>query len=359
MATNGRPVSYAAEIVRKNDGVGFGRRPVPASYLESARDQITFLAQREGIADADPSDVTVIEEPVFNDETTGEVSGVKMAVERDGGRIEHEFGLTLFEPFGQKIGLELLEAKQLDGSSDVKLRVFAQAPDDSAEDGDRDARIERQALPFIDGRLDEFLPEATLVGPQNEADYPVFVRQSVLDKAHEFVWERNRERGVWLVGNLYRQREPKPEIFCVIHSVFEARGTTHERFSIDFTTETFTHAQQQLSLRQNRLGRAEDLLVGFYHTHPFLPSILDGKEACPSCELREHCTLTSSFFSQRDRMFHTAFFGSASSTYAVEFVLGLTPREEFDLKLFCMDGGKIRERGYYRLAETPAAVASS
>jgi hypothetical protein len=70
--------------------------------------------------------------------------------------------------------------------------------------------------------------------------------------------------------------------------------------------------------------------------------------------LRPTCTLTSSFFSQRDQAFHAAMFGSAP--YAVEVVLGLTPREEFDVKMFCFDGGLFRERGYYRLAELPTGM---
>jgi hypothetical protein len=137
-----------------------------------------------------------------------------------------------------------------------------------------------------------------------------------------------------------------------VHTVFEARGTKHERFSLDFSTETFTHVQQQLELRRKRFGRPAVVLLGFYHTHPFLPSVLDGMEACPTCSLRSTCTLTSSFFSQRDQAFHAAMFGSAP--YAVEVVLGLTPREEFDVKMFCCDGGQFRERGYYQLAELPA-----
>jgi hypothetical protein len=158
---------------------------------------------------------------------------------------------------------------------------------------------------------------------------------------------------VWLVGNLYRQRRPS-EIYCVAHTVLEARGTKHERFSLDFTTETFTHIEQQLALIRTRFGRPHDVALAFLHTHPFLPSVLDNMEACPTCSLRPTCTLTSSFFSQRDQTFHNAVFGS--TPYAFEMVLGLTPREEFDLKMFCYDGGLFRERGYYQLPDKTAAT---
>ena len=119
-------------------------------------------------------------------------------------------------------------------------------------------------------------------------------------------------------------------------------------------TETFTHIEQQLTLIRTRFGRPHDVALLFLHTHPFLPSVLDNMEACPTCSLRPTCTLTSSFFSQRDQTFHTAMFGA--TPYAVEMVLGLTPREELDLKMFCYDGGLFRERGYYQLTSGIAAT---
>jgi hypothetical protein len=258
------------------------------------------------------------------------------------------------------LATELVEAKQVDGSDDIRLRVYAKAGANRIESKPVDCHsvasgtgVVRAPLPLLEGRFDTLLPHATAVGPPVDRDYPVFITAAALDEAHELVWERNRERGVWLVGNLYRQHRPA-EIFAVVHTVFEARGTTHERFSINFSTETFTHVERQLELRRARLGRPADALVGFYHTHPFLPSVLDGMEACPTCSLRPTCTLTSSFFSQRDQAFHAAMFGSAA--YAVQIVLGLTPREEFDVKMYCYDGGRFRERGYYRLAEMPHAM---
>jgi hypothetical protein len=94
--------------------------------------------------------------------------------------------------------------------------------------------------------------------------------------------------------------------------------------------------------------------MGFWHSHPFLPSELYGHDACQGCEKRAECDLTSSFLSQQDARFHMAVFGRAP--YAVEIVLGLTAQEEFDLKAYCLDGGQFRRRGLYRVAELPAGA---
>ena len=94
--------------------------------------------------------------------------------------------------------------------------------------------------------------------------------------------------------------------------------------------------------------------MGFYHSHPFLPSVLDDMEACPTCSLQSTCELTSSFFSTDDAQFHRSIFGHAP--YTIQMVLGLTAREEFDLKMFCYRDGRFRERGYYRLSRLPETI---
>jgi hypothetical protein len=215
--------------------------------------------------------------------------------------------------------------------------------------------VRRKSLPLADGQLEAFLAKSQAVGQLHDDDYPVFLAESALERAMEIVWKRNEERGVWLIGGLYRQSEPVHEVFGVVHTVFEARGVKHSRFNLSLSPETFSHVDRQLAIRRRRFGETGEMPLGFYHSHPFLPAVLDGKESCPGCPLRPTCQLTSSFFSKQDaHAFHIPYFGGAA--YAIELVLGLTPREEFDLKMFCLDGGQFRERGYYRLAELPVAA---
>jgi hypothetical protein len=345
---------YRIEISRASDGRRFGLRQVPDAHLEPAREQLTFLAQRRGKVPANASGLETLEFPRFEDEKTGEIEDLALAVGHDADRVETKFGLSLFQPFAQTVTAELIQSKQLEAGEEVVCRTYAQQVNGSGAEGSIVASVKRRPLPLVEGSLDAFLEHAVPVGDLIDGDYPVFVLDEVLSRGQELSWKgRSLEGGAWLVGGLYQQWSPSPEIFGVVHTVLEARGASHERFSIDLSSETFLDFKAQLS-RRKRFGRVAEVEFGFYHSHPFLPSILDGKEACPTCPLRPECNLSSSFFSQTDASFHKALFTYAP--YAVEFVLGLSPREEFDLRMFTMQGNSFRQRGYYRLAAMPQLV---
>ena len=354
-----KPTEFAFEfeLYRNANGVGFGRRPIAPAQLEPGREQLLFEGQRSGRLPFDLTGIVVAEHPSIIDSRSGEIDGLTLRVEFAGQSLERNFGLELFQPSLESAWTELLERKQLTASDQVSWRVFVAAPPGRDDDGVR-SLVRRRPLLTLPGQLADFLGSANAVGPHLGNDYPLFVLGTALDQAHEIVWERNRERGAWMIGNLFCQTEPEPEIFGLIHTVFEARGATHERFRLDLHTETFVDLDTQMERRRKRLGRMHDLAMGMAHTHPFLPSVLDGKEACPTCPVRSTCQLSSAqLFSRQDRQFHNAVFGHVP--FAVEFVLGLTPREEFDLRLYCSDGGRFRERGFYRLTTLPALLLDS
>jgi hypothetical protein len=294
----------------------------------------------------------VRDEPLFEDAASGRISGVRMWLEPEPAGVSRTFDLGLFDPFFQNLVRELLDSKQLAPDDKVRRSVYAERCRDVGGRGDP-VRVRRKSLPLVDGQLDAFLSKSQAVGQIRDDDYPVFLADSALERAMEIVWKRNEERGVWVIGRLFRQLEPVPEVFGVGDTVIEARGVKHSRFNLSLSPETFSHVDRQLAIRRRRFGETGEMPLGFYHSHPFLPAVLDGKESCPDCPLRSTCELTSSFFSKQDaHAFHIPYFGGAA--YAIELVLGLTPREEFDLKMFCLDGGQFRERGYYRLAQLPA-----
>ena len=153
-------------------------------------------------------------------------------------------------------------------------------------------------------RLDR-LPAAACdaVGPVDGGDYRNLLLSRLFSR-HIRSCGSDSDGRLWLVGNLYRQQRPH-EIYCVAHTVLEARGTKHERFSIDFSTETFTHVEQQLALIRRRFGRAADVLLGFTTRIRFCPRCSTAwRHVRPAAA--STCTLTSSFFSVRDQRFHAA-----------------------------------------------------
>ncbi len=347
---------YTMEVRRVEDGASFGPRPVSRAYLQPGRAQVTFLAQRRGTLGAEATGSEVSVQPVLDGNSADEVTAIRMIVDRGDRSIERQFGLDLFDPVADTLIAELLESKQLNPADKIICRTYAKPAEPATHRPVVTATVKQRPLPLVDGKLDDFLSRATRVGLSRDDDYPVFVSESALEKAHQVSWKgRNAEGGAWLVGRLYRQTAPA-EIFAVVDAVLEVRGAVHERFRLDLSPESFTDLNAQLARREKRLGRTGEISLGVYHTHPFLPSILDDREACPECPLQAECDLTSSFFSKKDAQFHAALFGRAA--YAIEMVLGLNPREEFDLKMFCPEGGRFRQRGYYRLAEEGVATVA-
>jgi hypothetical protein len=234
-------------------------------------------------------------------------------------------------------------------------RIYARPVQPQLESADEvKATIRRKPLPLLPGQLGELMSSATAVGQADQNDYPIFIDKHVVPQSVSESWQgTEKEGGAWLVGNLYQQPDP-PEIFARIHTVLEAHGTNPDKDRLDLCTATYVHLQTVLEQRRRRLGKVAEMPLGFIHSHPFLPAQLDGHQDCRQCEQRAACTATSAFLSPRDAQFHTALFGAAP--FAVQLVLGLTARAEFDLRIFCLDGCRFRERGFYLLDRDSAVV---
>jgi hypothetical protein len=351
-ATPSVKTQYEVELFEQQGRISLGRRPVPEDHLERCREWMLFQAQRHNLAFAEAGSRQVLDEPCFAAGQEGRISGILMSVSDGAERWEHKFPLHVFQSVADDFLAQLIEAGSLDGDTCVLYRAYARSvPPAPAADGVV-ARVRRTPPRLLDGRLADWLDRSALLGTTSAADYPLFMEQSVTAEAMSESWAGRRlEGGAWLVGNLYRQRDP-PEIFGVIHSVLEAAGMTHERDRLDLSAQTYLHLQEQLQRRRVRMGRVGELAMGFIHSHPFLPSELDGRESCQGCTKRSTCTVTSAFLSRRDAQFHGAVFGAAP--YAVQMVLGRTPRNELDLRMFCLDGGRFRQRGYHGLAAVAA-----
>jgi hypothetical protein len=124
------------------------------------------------------------------------------------------------------------------------------------------------------------------------------------------------------------------------------RHATQTKFGFVPTTETFSDLASQQRLRRTRLNFPHEVPLVLLHTHPFEPSVRDDGEAnCTTCPLQKTCELTSSFYSASDVEFHLGMYGT--TPWTVGMVLGMTPRREEDLRMFCLEGNVARERGFY------------
>ncbi len=331
-----------------------GRSDVPDASLDPVREQVSFQMRRRS---EDPeAEIPLIEQPQFGDEKT--VEGIRFVAGDGAAFFESVLGLEPFQYYAEHWASELVANKTLTESGTVRFKVFTSPPRDEPASSPGTARVVRRRLPFCAGQMSRFLALAQPCGPQREDDYPVFVLEDALQQAEQLATGNpDVEGGAWLVGNLFHQRLPQPEIFGVVHTVLGVQGAEQKRDSLSFSSSSYFTAQETLMRRRVQLGREGELVFGLYHTHPFLPSLLEDRDSCAQCKLVAECKATSSFFSQQDAVFHRAVFGRAA--YAVQMVLGLTPRREPDLKMFSFDGGLFRERGYYRLSRMPSVVPRS
>jgi len=286
---------YTVDLSLEADGQHLGNCPVPDAFLETAREQIMFDGQRQGVLGPQLGDVQVADRPIYpkESETAGEgqgnghakrIRGVAMTVGEKPRQVEKIFGIRLFEPFVNSVTRNLVETQQVDADDLVNYHVFAQ-PAPPADDSEVNVRVSRNPLPVSEGNLDDWLAVGQPDGPLNDMDYPLFVLEDeVLKAAEKLCWQgKEAEGGCWPVGNLYQQIKPKPEIFGVLHTVFRAEGCKHDRFGLEPSAETYVKLQEQLQRRQRRANRVGELAMGFCHSHPFSPSELLGHDACSAC----------------------------------------------------------------------------
>jgi hypothetical protein len=207
---------------------------------------------------------------------------------------------------------------------------------------------------LLDGCLADWRAGATPVGPVDDAlDHPLFITDRVLDIARHFSRKPGEnEGGALLLGRLYRQTGPEPEIFAVLDDAIEARHAENQPLSLDLTAATFAYFDLQLERRRTRLGRVHEVAQAFAHAHNFLPAAPEDRQPCGECHLRAACPFSSAFYSSRDAEFHRALF--ARQPYAVGLVWGYKVSEtegkhEDDLRAFCLHGNGPRRRGFYQI----------
>src|SRR5262249_54175462 len=147
-------------------------------------------------------------------------------------------------------------------------RVYAEP---AAEEGNGRATgvvatVRRRSLPLVAGRLADWLADARPTGPMDDQDYPLFMLDRARELAREYCRKPgDKEGGALLVGRLFRQNGPEPEIFGVLEDAIEAEYAEQELFSLDLTPRGFAHLHQQLLLRRTRLGRGDEVALAFSH----------------------------------------------------------------------------------------------
>ena len=342
---------YRLEFRRLSDGKRFDAGPINPSWPEVWHEQAIFQAQRRGVIGPDSTGAVIREHPLFLKEPDGSLKGIRVAA--GDGRAMQETHFELADAFaapGEEALKKLVEAKFLQGEDKTTFKVYAEPKNPIGPETGTGVRatIKRDPLPILEeGDLQDYLKNAKPQGEMNEKDHPLFLPKNLFDLARDYCFKTGRqEGGAMMLARMFRQTGPEPDLFAVVHAVVELRHAKQSLFGFEPTSETFADLNSKLKLRRNRLGFPEELPQVLVHNHPFEPSVRDDGEAnCTTCPIQKECQLSSSFYSASDVNFHLSMYGR--QPYVAGIVIGLTPRREDDVRMFCLEGTRTRERGFY------------
>lgn len=341
---------YRLAFQRTSDGKVLDAGSIDPHWPEFWHEQAVFQAQRRGIIGLDATKAVIREEPLFLNEADGSLQGIRIAA--GNGREIHETDFEVADAFAAPIEQalkKLIESKLVTGDDKAAVQVFAepkQQPPAESKAGVK-ATIKRDPLTIQnDGDLADYLKRAKPNGEMTDKDHHLFVPRKLFDIARDYCFKTGKqEGGAMMVARMFRCEGKPPDVFAVVHAVVELRHAKQSLFGFEPTSETFADLNAQLNLRRTRLGFPEELPQVLVHNHPFEPSVRDDGEAnCPTCPIQKECQLSSSFYSASDVKFHLSMYGR--QPFVAGIVIGLTPRREDDVRMFCLEGTRTRERGF-------------
>ncbi|MHC4953588.1 MAG: hypothetical protein ACYTGZ_06840 [Planctomycetota bacterium] len=208
--------------------------------------------------------------------------------------------------------------------------------------------IRRRPLAYKDVALAPLLERAESVGTaEDPAGLPyVFYLREAREAAERFSRRGGDENppvetGAVLLGSLCAC--PSGEMFVVVTDAIEATDAEQQKFSLSFTSRTWSRIQTIVKARQAHDRTRADRIVGQAHGHNFLP--LNGAEPCEACATIEVCGRSSAFLSADDIRWSRAVL--AGESFQVGHVFGLDamgrPRDAF----YGQVGGTLARRGYH------------
>jgi hypothetical protein len=194
-----------------------------------------------------------------------------------------------------------------------------------------------QPLPLRSASLETFLTGAVPAGGEHvTGDFPVFVRQVVLDEALELSRHAGDvETGGVLVGLLHHDSSV-PEVFAEVTAQIAAPHTEAAATKLTFTPDTWAAVRAALALRKEG-----ELMIGWWHHHPDFCKLRN----CPE-EKRRVCTASSAFFSAEDVALHTALFARG---YNTALLISDSAASGLTTSAFGWRQGMVTTRGFYTL----------
>jgi proteasome lid subunit RPN8/RPN11 len=287
------------------------------------------------------------------------VSAFRVVLAANGaGIVSREIPTTYLRSLAQQVAAEFVDQGILKTGEFFRYLVSAFAGSDTtgaAAPAGGGFTVEEiaQPLPLTANSLEAFFTGAqpagddvgsTADGRHASPDFPVFVRQTVIDEALELSRQAGDvETGGVLVGRLH-QDPSVPEVFAEVTAQIAAPHTAAAATKLTFTPDTWATVRAALALRKRG-----ELMVGWWHYHPDFCRLRN----CPE-EKRRVCTASSAFFSSEDIALHTALFARG---YNTALLISDSAASGLTTSAFGWRQGMVKARGFYTVG--PAAGANS
>ena len=323
----------------KEDGAPLGQVAAEVDF-EPAEECTRFAGARSGLLSPGENGSDSRVEPVWNRDA-GEplMSGFRVSLTGRGRQtVSREFPLEYFTSVARRASTAFVDRGLLKAGEFFRYRVSAVPGPQRRPEAPAAFSVEEvsPALPVKAGtRLRHLMQDAEPQGAIDGDDFPVVVPRLVLDEAVELTREAGaRETGGVLIGHLHQDADT-PELFLEVTAQIPARHTQSELTRLTFTADTWTTAQAAINLR-----RADELMVGWWHSHSYM------KETCKDCEKRreQSCKAGAAFMSGEDCLLHRTVFPRA---YSVALVISDSPCSGVSWGLFGWKRGVVAARGFH------------
>jgi hypothetical protein len=348
--------TYTLDFYRA-DGTALGQRPLEPDWTP-ALEWVHFEGIREGRLPAvmavsrAPGACRV--EPVWHPQSGQPfVSGFQIVLLANGsGAVSRQIPTTYLRGPAQHAAAAFVDQGLLQAGEAFKYLVSAfvgpdTAPAPDPTDGGFVVEDIAQPLPLKPASLETFFTGAVPSGGAHvTGDFPVFVRQAVIDETLELSRQAGDvETGGVLVGLLHHDPSV-PEVFMEVTAQIAAPHTEAAATKLTFTPDTWAAVRAALALRKRG-----ELMIGWWHYHPDFCRL----RKCPE-EKRRLCTASSAFFSGDDVALHTALFARA---YNTALLISDSAPTGLTTSLFGWCQGMVTARSFYTFERKTDHAASS
>jgi proteasome lid subunit RPN8/RPN11 len=321
-------------------------QPLTAADFQRAIGSTYFTAFRDGLLpDFSPDWDAPRIEPRFVQDDAARTEGFRVILPlASGEQVRCNFGINYFSARAARQRAAIIRDRDWPADRPLYFTIAAYLDDGAAPPRPSAAfTLEDPSMrvPLRGGSLADWGVREAWDDPQ-PTSMPVVIGRSLLEDACEEASQHpGDEIGGLILGDLHR--DPASGQVCLhLKCLASGDGTTESsKASVTFTPESFAKARELIRLRASQ-GAPPEIVVGWYHSHPF--------RFCAECPLPTppECVKKVLFYSDDDiQLMESTFY----QPFMVGLLVAVEPRIEaavghLPVRLFGWDNGEIKPRGF-------------